>query len=332
MKNKVLCFGEVLIRMQATSDSFFPNKSGNLNIYPGGSEANVAVSLAQMGSTSKFFTAVPKDHSLASEVLGQIESYGVDTSLCKESGKRIGSYILLSANGLTKGEVIYDRAYSSFSELTLKDLDFNSIFQGCDWFHWTALTPALNQQMATLMKELLKEASNRGLKISVDLNYRSKLWQYGKAPHEVMPELLAYCDVIMGNIWAANTFLQTGVKDDLNRDTPQEVLVDEAVRISDEIFESMPKCQHIAHTFRFMDNPKHNLLYGTYHTRGAHEVSKTRETNELIDRIGSGDAFMAGLIHAIRQDYTPKEIIEYATGSGFAKLFEEGDFGNGKQI
>lgn len=318
--------------MQATSDSFFPNKSGNLNIYPGGSEANVAVSLAQMGSTSKFFTAVPKDHSLASEVLGQIESYGVDTSLCKESGKRIGSYILLSANGLTKGEVIYDRAYSSFSELTLKDLDFNSIFQGCDWFHWTALTPALNQQMATLMKELLKEASNRGLKISVDLNYRSKLWQYGKAPHEVMPELLAYCDVIMGNIWAANTFLQTGVKDDLNRDTPQEVLVDEAVRISDEIFESMPKCQHIAHTFRFMDNPKHNLLYGTYHTRGAHEVSKTRETNELIDRIGSGDAFMAGLIHAIRQDYTPKEIIEYATGSGFAKLFEEGDFGNGKQI
>ena len=318
--------------MQATSDSFFPNKSGNLNIYPGGSEANVAVSLAQMGSTSKFFTAVPKDHSLASEVLGQIESYGVDTSLCKESGKRIGSYILLSANGLTKGEVIYDRAYSSFSELTLKDLDFNSIFQDCDWFHWTALTPALNQQMATLMKELLKEASNRGLKISVDLNYRSKLWQYGKEPYEVMPELLAYCDVIMGNIWAANTFLKTGVKDDLNRDTPQEVLVDEAVRISNKIFEIIPKCQHIAHTFRFMDNPKHNLLYGTYHTRGAHEVSKTRETNELIDRIGSGDAFMAGVIHAIRQNYNPKEVIEYATGSGFAKLFVEGDFSNGKQI
>src|SRR5699024_2909166 len=132
-----------------------------------------------------------------------------------------------SANGLTKGEVIYDRANSSFSEMTLKDLDFNNIFEGCDWFHWTALTPALNQEMATLMKELLKEASNRGLRISVDMNYRSKLWQYGKAPHEVMPELLAYCDVIMGNIWAANTFLKTGVKDNLNKDTMQEVLVGE---------------------------------------------------------------------------------------------------------
>lgn len=327
--NLILSVGEILIRQQSLGDTFFDKKNNRLEIFPGGSEANVAVSLAQMGDNVAYSSAFPRN-ALSEEILGILNNLGVRTDKVLHTGDRLGTYILMSANGLSKGEVIYDRKYSSFSQLNKGDFDIGSLFDSVSWLHWTALTPALNQNMADLMAELLQEAANRGITISVDLNYRNRLWQYGKEPIDIMPELAAHCDVIMGNIWAANKMLGTTVDDSLNRDTPQDTYLASAEKSAQEIFQKYPKCKHVAYTFRFMDSPTHNLFYGTYHTPTENVCSDTMETSAVVDRIGSGDAFMAGYIHALIHQMTPQEVIDTATGAGYHKLFVKGDFGDGK--
>ncbi len=325
----VLSFGEILIRQQSVGDSFFGRQENLLRIYPGGSEANVACSLGEMGTAVQYASAFPAN-KLSEEILAVLNQHQVDTSKCLQVGDRIGSYFLLSANGLTKGEVIYDRKYSSFSQLQAADFDFDQLFRDVDWLHWTALTPALNQEMADLMRLVLQEAKNREIYISVDLNYRNRLWQYGKSPLEIMPELLSYCHVIMGNIWAANSMVGIAVPETLGRHTSKSDLVEAANSSAAALFAKFPQVEHIANTFRFMDNPSHNLFFGTYHSKTENTVSTTYETNDIVDRIGSGDAFMAGLIHALRKTRDAQAIINIATGAGYEKLFVEGDFGNGK--
>lgn len=325
----VLSFGEILIRQQTVGHSFFEKGNNLCKLYPGGSEANVAVSLAQMGTRSAYYTALP-DNAIAMEIQTTLANLNVDVSKVCIHGDRIGSYILLSANGLSKGEVIYDRKYSSFSQLKKTDIDFDRLFENVGWLHWTALTPALCIEMTSLIFELLQEADRRGITISVDLNYRNKLWQYGMDPLEVMPPLVEYCDVIMGNIWAANKMLGTKVDLSLNRETAKAIYNEAACQSATEIFQKFPKAKHVANTFRFMDSPSHNLFYGTYHSRMGNYIATTYETNAVIDRIGSGDAFMAGFIHALKNTNNPQEIIEIATAAGYHKLFVEGDFGNGK--
>ena len=327
----ILTFGEVLYRLQSINESIFPVGSNRMKIYPGGSEANVAVALAQMGDQVQFCSAFP-DNKLANEIIESMENLAVDCSKSITSGDRIGNYILLSANGLTSGEVIYDRKYSSFSLLNVSDIDFNKLFDQVTWLHWSALTPALSQDMADLMQAVLQEADHRNIKISVDLNYRSKLWKYGKTPLNIMPKLVSYCQVIMGNIWAANNMLGSPVQDGLNRNTSTDKYMECSKRSAEYIFENFPKAESIANTFRFMDNPNHNLFYGTFHNKTEDCISEVFETNDVIDRIGSGDAFMAGLIHALTHQMNAQEIINYATAAGYQKLFVEGDFGNGKAI
>ncbi|MFD2742770.1 MULTISPECIES: sugar kinase [Sphingobacterium] len=326
---KVLCFGEILLRLQAVGNSFFEKDNNQLQVFPGGSEANVASGLSQMGTPTAYCSAFP-DHLLSQEIQEQLQGLGIDTSKSLRFGDRIGTYILLSANGLSKGEVIYDRRYSSFSQLTLEDIDFDQLFEDIDWFHWTALSPALNENVAELIEPILKEAKKRNIIISVDLNYRNKLWQYGKDPIEIMPDLVAHCDVVMGNIWAANKMLGTSVDDQLDRQTSSATYFEAAKQSASEIFALFPSVKHVANTFRFMDNPQHNLFYGTYHTRTENVVSTIYETNEVVDRIGSGDAFMAGFIHGLKSQSPAQQVVDIATGAGYHKLFVSGDLGNGK--
>lgn len=326
---EILCFGEILLRQQAIGSNIFEKGNNLLRVFPGGSEANVAVSLAQMGEKVQCFSALP-ENPLSDEILLCLNNLAVGTTHVLRVGDRLGSYILLSANGLTKGDVIYDRKYSAFSLLKAEDLDFDQLFARIDWFHWTALTPGLNMEWANLMELVLSEAARRGVTISVDLNYRNRLWQYGKEPIEIMPRLVAYCDVVMGNIWAANKMLGTFIDDTLDRYSASEAYRVLSKRSAREIFEKFPKVNHVANTFRFMDNPTHNYFYGLYHSRDTDAMSKIYETNEVVDRIGSGDAFMAGLIYSLRNGENPQQIIDIATGAGYHKLFVEGDFGNGK--
>lgn len=321
-KPKIAAFGELLIRIQATANNLI---NGESLIYPGGSEANVLYALAQYGHATRYISAAP-DNQLTKEILTLFHNVGTDTSHVILGGDRLGSYYLLSANGLSNGEVIYDRKYSSFSELKTGSIDWGAYLKDCTWLHWSALTPALSEELALLMEECLQQAKKMKIHISVDLNYRSKLWQYGKTPLEVMPALVQYCDVIMGNIWAANKMLGTSISDDLTRATPPTDYFHFAKQVAKEIFDQYPTCKHIANTFRFMDTANHNLLYGSYHNRQYAALSDILETHDIIDRIGSGDAFMAGLIHALQYSEDPETIIQTALQFGFDKLFVAGDF------
>ncbi|GAA4801544.1 sugar kinase [Olivibacter ginsenosidimutans] len=324
---KIAVFGELLLRV-STQTGHFINNSEGIAVYTGGSEANVASSLACMGSETSYISCIP-DNQLSRQALESLAERGVNTDRCIVAGDRLGLYFLLSANGLSKGEVVYDRKYSSFSQLQPSTIDWDTLFEGHSWLHWTALTPALNERMPIICEEALKAAKRMGLIISVDLNYRNKLWNYGKSPVEVMPQFVDYCDVIMGNIWAAHTMLGTAIDQSLNRETPQNIYVEQASASAKEVFARFPACKHLAYTFRFMDNPNHNLLYGTYHTKDGNYLSKTYETQDVVDRIGSGDAFMGGLIHALINNKTAQEVIDIATSAGFKKLFVKGDLGDG---
>ena len=321
---KVLCFGEILIRLQATNPTFFQLESRIKN-YFGGSETNVAATLAKLQTSSKIVTALP-DNTITKEIITKLQQLNIDTSAIAVQGDRIGTYYLLSANGLSKGDVIYDRKYSSFYQLKIDDLNWDEIMHDCDWFHFSAITPALNTNLAYILNHALEKAVEKGLKISVDLNYRNRLWKYGKNPMDVMPELVKYADVIMGNIWAANIMLGTPIDNNLNEETSKQEYVTYANEVARQLFENFPKCQYIANTFRFMNSPKHNLFYGTLHTSTGNYSSETYETNDVVDRIGSGDTFMGGLIHAIKNNLNEQEIIDLATKAGYDKLFVEGDF------
>ena len=326
-KENILVFGELLLRFSSTEDQFI-SKNHTVALFPGGSEANVSASLGQWKLPVSYLTCAP-DNALTTNALQYLSELGVDTSKTILEGSRLGLYFLLSANGLTSGQVVYDRKFSSFSSLKPGVIDWDKVLDGYTWFHWTALTPALNENTAAICKEVLAAARKKGITISVDLNYRNRLWDYGKQPIEVMPELIQYCDVIMGNIWAANKMLGTNVSEHLNRQTTPQEYFDHSEASAKEIFKLFPQCKHIANTFRFMDNPKHNLFYGTYHTPENSFISPIHETNEVIDRIGSGDAFMAGLIYGLISNEGGQEIINKATNSGYQKLFVKGDFGDG---
>lgn len=327
-QHNILSFGELLLRLSSAGESFL-GENNAVTVFPGGSEANVAASLGQFGLRCSYMSRIP-DNELSKQVIDVLHGLGVDTTPCLLEGDRLGQYFLLSANGLSKGEVVYDRKYSALSQLEPGTVDWDKVLEGYTWFHWSALTPALNTALAEVCKEALEAARRKGLTVSVDLNYRNKLWNYGKQPIEVMPPLLQYCDVVMGNIWAANKMLGTPVLETLGRDTTPEVYFEHAKQSARDVFALLPQCKHVAYTFRFMDNPTHNLLYGTYHNEGGDFISAINETNEVIDRIGSGDAFMAGLIYALVAGKTGQDIVDIATSAGFKKLFVKGDFGDGK--
>jgi 2-dehydro-3-deoxygluconokinase len=315
---KVISYGEILFRF---SPEFEQNQAA---LYIGGAEANMAASLARWGTPVAYISKVP-DNGLSRQVLQQLDKAGIATDRMLWGGERIGAYYLAQGSDLKHAEVVYDRKYSSFSELQPGDTDWDKLFEDASWFHWSAITPALSQQAATVCKEALEAAARRGMTISTDLNYRSKLWQYAK-PFQVMPELVQYCDVVMGNIWAAHQMLDTKLDTVALEQNTKEVYLEQAAKVAKEITEKYARCKHVAFTFRFSDGPVHNLYYATYYQNGQQTVSQQYETNEVVDRVGSGDSFMAGLIHALLEGYDPQQVISFAAASAYSKLFVKGDF------
>lgn len=237
----------------------------------------------------------------------------------------MGLYFLGGPNGLSTGEVIYDRKYSSFYALQPGMVDWDKALDGVDWFHWSAITPALSASLAQVCEEGLRAARHRGIRISTDLNYRNRLWQYGQDPRDVMPHLVAYCDVVMGNMWAARTMLDIPLESEPDaRNT--HLLHELAEASSHELQRRFRRCQTTAYTFRFSDRPGHNRFHATLFDGSSFVVSRTHETFEVLDRIGGGDAFMAGLLLALNQDWDSQKVIEMATCASFRKLFVPGDF------
>lgn len=324
-KGTVLTFGELLLRIS-------PDEGGewlNENTFPffiAGAELNVATALALWGIPSKYMTALP-DNGMCRQIAGFLEQQNIDLSSVIYQGNRLGLYFLTKGKDLKNDALIYDRAGSSFSDLKPGMIDWDSLFEGVSWFHFSAICPALNQNIADVCEEALQIASKKGVIISVDLNYRSKLWQYGKQPVDIMPGLVKYCDVIMGNVWAVETMLGVAVEPNIHESGQKSIYLKEALKTSEELMRQYPKCKAVANTFRF-DAKTGVTYYASLFTGDEFNASNEYCASHIINKVGSGDCFMAGLIYGFYNDLGPEQTLEFATAAAFEKLFIEADVTN----
>ena len=318
---KVLCFGELLLRLSPRLSGAWITEC-QMPVYIGGAELNVARALARWGLPVGYCTALPAN-SLADEVICFVEEQGIDVSTIRRSGTRIGTYYLPQGADMKAAGVIYDRAHSSFCDLAPGEINWDAVFADVHWFHFSAISPALSAQAATVCLEAAMAAARRGITVSVDLNYRARLWQYGKQPLDVMPELVQHCDVVMGNIWAEQQMLGIPVPAELV--DAKEACLEQSFQSSREIMRRFPRCRQVANTFRFDAGEGGIRYYATLFDGNTSYVSPEQQAGQIVDKVGSGDTFMAGLIYGNCQNWWPQEVIDFAAAAAFNKLFIYGD-------
>lgn len=316
---KILCLGEILLRLSPAANGQWLAQN-QMPVFMGGAELNAATALAIWGHPVKYFTAMP-ENMLSKDIAAYLAKKNIDTSAVHYGGDRIGLYYLQQGTDMKNAGTIFDRAGSSFATLETGIINWDKVLEDVQWLHFSAIAPAISASAANLCLEALQAAGLRGIKISVDLNYRALLWKYGKDPVEIMNSLLPYCHLVMGNIWAANTLLGIALDEKLIEAKQYEA---HAKKTAEAIMHKYPACTIVANTFRF-DEAKGIKYYAVLNNKEEQAVSKTFITDTVIDKVGSGDCFMAGLIHAVLNGYSNKETIDYAAAAAFGKLQEKGD-------
>jgi 2-dehydro-3-deoxygluconokinase len=318
---KVLCLGELLLRFSPVLQGEWLLKN-TMPFYIGGAELNVAQALAKWNIPVRYFTAMP-DNYINREIIEQLKNNNIDTSAIHLCGSRIGSYYLPQGADLGSDGVVYDRAYSSFSTLQPGMIDWNELFNGCSWFHLSAINPALNENIAAVCTEALQAASAKNITVSIDLNYRSKLWQYGKKPTDVMPDLFKYCNVAMGNVWAVESLL--GIPSAIKQSTGKKrnELIDAATESMQQLQRHYRRLTTMAYTFRTNDN-----YFGVLQHGAEQSISADYPLVSVVDKAGSGDCFMGGLIYGVLNKMPSKQIIDFASAAASGKLYEKGDSTN----
>lgn len=318
MIGKIFCFGELLLRMSPVPGGKWI-QDAMMPVYVGGAELNVASALAKWDVPVKYCTALP-DNYLSKEIIAELQSKQIDTSAINISGNRIGTFYLPQGADLKSAGVIYDRALSSFAELKPRMINWDEVLSDCSWFHFSAITPGLNESIVAVCKEALEAASAKGLMISIDLNYRPKLWQYGKKPNDVMPELANYCNVIMGNLWAAEILLgiESPVKESSGK--TKDELTDAAGKSMLQIHKKYRKVMSMAYTFRLEKEYWAVMQHGPERA-----ISEEFTVMNVVDKAGSGDCFMGGLIYGLYNQHKVQDIINFAAAAAAGKLQEKGD-------
>lgn len=294
-------------------------KNHQMPVYIGGAELNVATALQLWNVPTKYVTALP-DNYFAKEIVDDLQMRGINTTAIHFAGERIGSYYLPQGKDLKNNAVIYDRNYSSFSQLKPGDLHWDEMLQDVSWLHISAISPALNSNVANLCLEAVKAAKAMGITVSIDLNYRSKLWQYGKQPIEVMPAIVQYCDVIMGNIWAAESLLGIAapIKESIGQSKEQLIVAAKESMVL--LQQQYPNASSFAYTFRLDER-----YFAVLQQQEITSVSATFPIEDVVDKVGSGDCFMGALIYGMHLQHTPEYIINYAAAAAIAKLQQKGD-------
>lgn len=325
MDKKIVCFGEIMLRL-ATPDFLRFNQAKELNLSFGGGEANVAVSLANYGLKTSFVTRLP-DNDLARAAVMELRRYGVDTEDIILGGDRIGIYFLETGAVARPSKVIYDRAGSSVSEIKPGMINWNKIFEKAKWFHWTGITPAISQSAAETCLEAIKAANAMGVTVSCDLNYRKNLWKYGKKASEIMPELVAGCDVILGNEEDADKIF--GIKPENFDVTATKGIVDQEAFISvcKQLQQHFPKAKKIVITLRGSINANHNTWSGVLFDGKELFKAPVYDITHIVDRVGGGDSFMGGLIYGLLvYSKDSQKALNFAVAASCLKHTVYGDF------
>lgn len=293
--NKVVTFGEVMLRLASPGFERFL-QSPELKATFGGGEANVAVSLANYGIPVSFVTRLPKN-DLATACTNEMRGLGVDTSDIVYGGDRMGIYFLEAGAVSRASKVIYDRAYSAISEIKTGMIDWDKVFEGAGWFHWTGITPAISRGAAEVCLEAIKAANAKGITVSTDLNYRKNLWKYGKTANEVMPELVEGCDVVLGN--EEDAAMALNIHPDGVDVTAGHVEADAYLSVSQKIMKQFPRCKKVITTLRGSVSASHNSWSGVLYDGKVLFKAPTYQITHIVDRVGGGDSFMGGLIYGL---------------------------------
>ena len=264
----------------------------------GGGEANVAVSLANYGFDARFITRLP-DNDIAKACIKDLRSYGVDTSGIVFGGDRVGIYFLETGAVARPSKVVYDRANSSIATVRPGMIDWNKVFEGADWFHWTGITPALSQGAADVCLEAVRAANALGVTVSCDLNYRKNLWKYGRQAGEVMPALVEGCDIILGNEEDADKVF--GIKPEGFDVTATGGAIDQGRfrSVGEQLMKRFPRAKKVIITLRGSINANHNTWGGVLWDGRTLYESPRYDITHIVDRVGGGDSFMGGLIYGL---------------------------------
>ncbi len=316
---KVICFGEIMLRLSPPGYLRFVQANSFDAIF-GGGEANVSVSLANYGIDTAFVTKVP-DNPIGQSAINELRRYGVDTRFIEKGGERLGIYFLEKGASQRPSKVIYDRAYSAISEVKTGDFNWKNIFEGAQWFHFTGITPALGDDVAKLVHEACKVAKDNGLKVSCDLNFRKNLWSPEKAG-QVMRELMEYVDLCIANEEDAEKVF--GIKAE-NSDITGGKLSTEGYRDVAKKLKERFGFETITITLRGSISASDNNWAAMIYEGKEFYFSKNYPVH-IVDRVGGGDSFGGGLIYAMLNQYNMQDTIEFATAASCLKHSIEGDF------
>ena len=319
---KIVTMGEIMLRLSTPgTDKLIQSTQFDINF--GGGEANVAVSLANYGHQSEFVTAVP-DNEIGECAIAALRKYNVETSHIAKCGERLGIYFLESGSSIRPSKVIYDRMYSSIATATEKEFDFNAIFEDADWFHVTGITPAISKSAANLVGNALIAAKARGIKTSVDLNFRKKLWTSQQA-QSVMTGLMKYVDVCIGNEEDAHLVL--GFKPSKTNVEGGELDLAEYQSIFEQMTEKF-NFEYCVSSLRVSHSASDNGWSACIYKGDTKEFYHSREyrIHPIVDRVGSGDAFAAGVICGFLDGKNFGDALEFGVAASALKHTIPGDF------
>lgn len=308
MSRKIITIGEIMMRLSTPGNERFL-QANSFEIVFGGAEANVAVSLAQWDLEAYHMTVFP-DHDLGKAAMRYLKQVGVKTDWVFFGPGRLGLYFLENGAMQRPSKIIYDRFDSAFSEFEGKNLEWDRIFEGVDCFHWSGITPALSQKAAEMLLEALKSAKRKGVLVTGDINYRRNLWQYGKSPLEIMPELIQHTHVIVAGLTDFENCMDVKATD-----------YEEACIQAKKDF---PLIKYITTTERNSISASHNQLEGWLWNGKELLKSKNYDMTDIVDRIGGGDAYMAGLIYGLLH-LSDQDAVEFATAASVLKHSIPGD-------
>jgi 2-dehydro-3-deoxygluconokinase len=318
---KIATFGEIMLRLSPPGAEKLL-QSPLLTARFGGGEANVAVSLALFGHSVRYISVIPAN-DVGEAAVQEMRKYGIETRFILRQGKRLGLYFAETGANQRPSKVVYDREHAAIAEAKPGDIDWNATLEGVDWLHTTGITPAISASAAELTMEAVKKAREKGIGVSIDFNYRGKLWKYGKSAPEVMREIVRYADLGIGN--------EEDCQKSLGLKAPADVeggKLDLSVyeKLTADVLEAFPNLSRVAITLRESHSADHNTWSACLRNKGSFLSATKYEITDIVDRIGGGDAFAAGLIHGLDLYPDDASALEFAVAASCLKHSIPGDF------
>ncbi len=320
---KVVAFGEIMMRLSPPGFLRFVQVT-TFDVTFGGSEANVLALLARLGVETEYVTRLP-DNELGELCLMCLRQHGIGTSHIVRGGARLGIYFVERGAVQRPSKVIYDRANSAIATIEKGMIDWEQALSGADWFHWTGITPAISEGLAEVCLEGVQKAREMGLTVSCDLNYRSKLWKWGRSPGEVMPAMVSLCDMVIGNEEDADRVF--GIRAPDTDVTSGRVEAAKYRYVCEKLVERFPNVRTVGITLRGSLSASHNTWSGVLWHEGQMYTAPTYDITHIVDRVGAGDSFAAGLIYGLnRYEGDPQTALNFAVAASCLKHTIIGDF------